>query len=90
MWFSLISAGGFWCEVRECSKDSSHLVQHLSYSPETGEDAAGGSFCQLLNLAAHYLVHLFVFSNKCLQVMCWVDKRNTAMVSIFPKDCSDQ
>lgn len=66
----LIYAGGVWVVAGKCSKDTSHLLQHLlSYSPGSGEDPARGSFCQLLGLTAHfYLLHPFVFGNKCLPV----------------------
>lgn len=54
LWLCLIYTGEYVCEVGKCSKDWSHLLQHLSYSPGTGEDAAGGAVCQLLHLAPSF------------------------------------
>lgn len=54
LWFCLIYAGEYGWEVRKCSKDWSHLLQHLSYSPGAGKDAAGGTFFQLLHLAPSF------------------------------------
>lgn len=64
----MIYAGGVWLEVRKCCKNPSHLLLHLlSYSPGSGEDAAQGSFCQLLNVAAHltFCTRLWLVVNVC-------------------------
>lgn len=73
LWFCLIYTGEFWCEVRKCSKDWSHLLQHLSYAPGTGEDAAGGTVCQLLHLAPSFCWCLCLVINVC-RVRCKKNK----------------
>lgn len=62
----LIYAEGLWVAARKCSKDTSHLLQHLlSYSPGSGEDPARGNFCQLLAARFTFCGHLCLAINVC-------------------------